>query len=214
MQDSASRHAEMLGVGHAALEKHDLTFMLSRLAIRLHNAAPQGGEAFTLETWPRSVERLLTTRDFIGRNNRGEVFLQASTSWLIVNTQKMKIVRPGGLLEHLELHRAAAMERGLPEPTWLEEALYSDERHVRFSDLDINQHVNNTRYTDWICDALAVSVGTQFRVLELAVSFISQLRHGESVKISVASLDDDSFVVQGKTERKIFAARARVAKMR
>ncbi len=56
--------------------------------------------------------------------------------------------------------------------------------HVRNSDIDLNQHVNNTRYAQWILDAIPIDIlrkGTELHQYE--VNFLAETKIGDVVTV-------------------------------
>jgi medium-chain acyl-[acyl-carrier-protein] hydrolase len=72
-------------------------------------------------------------------------------------------------------------------PPSLREAARFD---VRYSDLDMNLHANNTRYAQWVLDSLPPGWRRAFELTEYEVNFLAEAREGDSVAIrSTASAE-------------------------
>ncbi|HNX05492.1 MAG TPA: thioesterase, partial [Opitutales bacterium] len=94
MQDAAYAHAAALGVGYDELMKIHRAFFLSRMEVSVLSTLPSWGERIVLQTWPSGVERLLAHREFeLSREGR-EPFLRAATSWLMIDTEARRPIRP------------------------------------------------------------------------------------------------------------------------
>ena len=66
---------------------------------------------------------------------------------------------------------------------------------MRYSDTDINGHVNNTRYADFICDALELERLPENRFLaEMQIGYLAECRPGEYIDIQQAGTGDSRFV--------------------
>jgi acyl-ACP thioesterase len=86
--------------------------------------------------------------------------------------------------------------------------------HVRNSDLDLNGHVNNTRYAQRVLDSIAHEKHREFTLNEYDVNFIAETRSDDVISILGATLSDDRFQFQGlrKSDNKIvFAAVLKVS---
>ena len=57
------------------------------------------------------------------------------------------------------------------------------QRTVRFTDLDINGHMNNCRYLDWICDLLPSDFHKDASAAEFTVCYLSEAREDETVTL-------------------------------
>ena len=61
-----------------------------------------------------------------------------------------------------------------------------EERAMRYSDTDINGHVNNTRYADFVCDALRLEGLPRSRFLsELQIGYTAESRAGDVLTLEV-----------------------------
>lgn len=87
------------------------------------------------------------------------------------------------------------------------------EFEVRNSDLDLNDHVNNTRYAQWILDAVPVQQLRTVDLHEYEVNFLAETKSGD--RITIQRYRDESAFVQFQGLRKadgkvVFSARMRV----
>lgn len=54
---------------------------------------------------------------------------------------------------------------------------------VRNSDIDIHQHVNNTRYAQWILDSIPMSWHLSFQLLQYEISFLAETKSNDVLSI-------------------------------
>ena len=156
MQEAAGLNADSLGWGIRKLQDEGLTWMLSRLHMKVFRYVPWG-ERITLRTWPSGMKgRLLATRCFQGADSAGNEILQANSEWLYVDMRGQKIVKlpetfadlvPEGT-PHFAFDDIGGKMAKLPEVTSCAEI------RVRRGDLDFNDHVNNVHYAEWMQEAL------------------------------------------------------------
>ena len=52
-----------------------------------------------------------------------------------------------------------------------------------YSELDINGHVNNARYADWLCDALGLETMRAYRVRTMRLSYAAEIRPGQEMEL-------------------------------
>ena len=167
MQEIAGLNADSLGWGIRKLQEEGLTWMLSRLHLKVARYVPWG-EKILLRTWPSGMKgRLIATRCFQGADGAGNEVLQAHSEWLYVDMKAQKIAK-------LPETFADLVPTGTPDIvfediggkfTQLPAVTSSVEIRVRYSDLDFNDHVNNVHYAEWMLEALPmgtdpVHVGT------------------------------------------------------
>lgn len=96
--------------------------------------------------------------------------------------------------------------------------------HVRNSDIDLNNHVNNTKYAQWILDAVPIDILKSNIILkEYEVNFLAESKIGDVIKLqkfennSEDILADQIVHFQGlrATDNKfVFTAKLKIAKER
>ncbi len=153
LQDAAASHAVQLQLGYGDLQRQHLAWVLRQMRVETTGRA-LWEEDVRIETWPRRPDRLLAHRDFLVTNGKGEEIARATTAWLIIDAEKRKhiLMDPEMFRSYHFRERAVFKEspRSLPR---VKEADKLFEKTVRFSDLDMNNHVNNVVYIRWIMDA-------------------------------------------------------------
>ena len=78
--------------------------------------------------------------------------------------------------------------------------LAAERRLMHYSDTDINGHVNNVRYADFICDAIRMDqLGQEFYVSALQVDYLAECRAGEIITLRAGEQDGLRYV-QGSDE--------------
>ena len=70
-----------------------------------------------------------------------------------------------------------------PKYTELEEAISKD-YHVRFYDLDMNGHVNNSKYLDWIFEVMGADFLTNHIPKKINLKYVKEVRPGGMITSS------------------------------
>ncbi|WZL77603.1 thioesterase [Eubacteriales bacterium mix99] len=82
------------------------------------------------------------------------------------------------------------------------------ERTVQYSETDLNGHMNNSCYLDWMDDLLDVAFHRCHIIRSLQINFVSEVQTGQTVTIHWL-LEDRLLFVKGCFDgRQIFAVRA------
>lgn len=127
---------------------------------------PKWGEQISLKTWVRNVSGIIAIRDFeVWKEN--ELVGACTTQWLILDLTTRKPSDKNNLL-------AESSTRKDPPDTVLETSkiilkhnlVKLAEFHVRNSDLDLNGHVNNTKYAQWLLDSVTEDKHREFTLEE------------------------------------------------
>ncbi len=183
MQEAASAQCEPCGLGVAALAERRLAWVLARVQLRL-GRLPAIGEAVTLRTWPKPAQHLFFPRYFrFGAG--GETVGEASALYVQLDTATRRMAKPwlGGNDElTCDAEPALAAPGGIPALDVPEEGAL---RQARYSDLDMNGHVNNARYLDWFCDCFDASHHAAWALREATLHYSREIRAGETVSLAL-----------------------------
>jgi acyl-ACP thioesterase len=196
-EEAAQQHARELGFGYEDILRENRFWILSRLKVRIHRP-PVWGDAITVETWPKSVHRLFALRDFnlyldspanrsVTDGNGAEPIVQATSAWLLMDGNSERPLRPEKYLPEGPLRENAAYNAISDPPDKIaaledRERRISDQVRVRFSDVDVNDHVNNSVYLRWLDDAIR----TERHDLQLAaveLNFLKEASAGMDLRI-------------------------------
>src|SRR5690554_3123564 len=92
MQDIAWEHSNVLGFGYNNLKESNQYWVLSRLKVNI-SRRPKWSEQFDLETWSRGTDGFYGYRDYNFIDKSGNVIIQATSSWLVLDANTKRIVR-------------------------------------------------------------------------------------------------------------------------
>jgi acyl-ACP thioesterase len=94
----------------------------------------------------------------------------------------------------LDTDHLVNLERALPDDFHplpiLESYDFEKEFHVRYSDLDVNKHVNHVAYIDWGLEAIPESVLLQSYPEEIEVGFRREVFYNDLVISRVKPIED------------------------
>lgn len=181
MEESACASADELGFGYSYLRTQNLGFVLANWHIELDRPIKLG-ETLTMRTWPVKPKRLIVLRDFdffVGDEKVGV----ATSRWCVVDIEQFKIV---------DSARAFSREveyndfRSVVVDNWkIPHVLSSDcvyEKKVAYSDYDHYNHVNNTKYGDFLLDAFPPEyfLGKFYSCVD--ISYQEQCKAGEVIE--------------------------------
>ncbi|TVR00763.1 MAG: hypothetical protein EA399_03520 [Desulfovibrionales bacterium] len=186
-QEAAGHHAQELGVGRAALGAHGCFWVLSRCWMQI-GQYPAWGREFVVRTWPQGVHRLFAMRHFRLLDPAGGEFGSGISAWVILDAAKRRPVRPGPFLEHIVMPNEPEVEGGI-----LEKQCSAQEMRqlgvitVPYSDLDVNQHVNNAAYVRWILDSFGQGQHEMEQIRSIRIDYLAETLLGERISIQAQS---------------------------
>lgn len=184
MQEAAYHHAEHLGLGHAFLADRGMAWVLARQRIQI-DRLPKWGDTVHIRTWPSGRDRLFFYRDFEITDGHEKPILIASNAWALIDLEKRERVHPDIYLS-LDIPEGEKMfdakpgrVRGCDGPEQLS-------MPVTYGDLDLNGHVNNVRYIEWILSSLPLDVQRSHTLMELDINFLGEAHHEQTVCVCSA----------------------------
>lgn len=181
MQEAAGNHAAALGLSLENLQVKDLTWVLSRLCVRVM-AYPCWHEEVEVETWPSAAGRLFAFRDFeiSGAQRR---YVVAASAWVLMDVRSRRPVRMLPIIEEV-----LPLERGrAPQEQFLDRLVAPAEEtnkcsfRVRWLDIDANRHVNNVHYLAWALETVPQDIRRSWQLQELRVEFLDESVLGDQV---------------------------------
>lgn len=188
-QESAGNHAESLGVGWRQLQEQGLFWVLSRITIEIEDF-PTWEDTITIVTWPKSSDNVFAYRDFLLFNGTEleRPTIKATSAWALINVETR---RP----QKIELVAGSIPvsndENALVDHPYKVDALPCAWNHssgeVKYSDIDMNGHVNNVRYFDWISDVYSQEHYAEMKIAKLDINFLAEAVLGDTYKVNMAS---------------------------
>ena len=202
MQELAGIHSELLGCGRNALLKNNTVWVLNRCEIHI-DRYPQMGERVVAETFPTVNRRWFFPRYYFFRDEQGDTLGYAATLWALLDLENRRMLPPGDVARVLPDNSDLPLPMGLPATVDTVAGEENISRRVpTYFDLDVNQHVNNTRYADWACDALGIEVMRKYCLETLLVNYDAEVRPDQTITLHTA-VQDGQFRVAGYHEDKL-----------
>ena len=198
LQEVAGDHSALLGTDWDTLSGRDLFWAVIRYRVEIQQL-PRSGEEITVETWPMPTTRTAYPRATVAYNADGKELFRGISLWVLMSLSTRAMVLPGksgvqvdGCLRGSEL--------SVPDSLLPKELTNCQSRTVRFSDLDINGHMNNCRYMEWVDDLLPAAFHAEHSPKELVVCYLSEAREGESMDITWELTDDGALQVDAQRQ--------------
>lgn len=203
LQEVAGNNALQLNFDITDLQEKNSTWVLQRLNLQIKKY-PGWRDRIIIETWPSGGDRLRAYRSYRVLNDQREVIVKGLSYWLILKLENRRPVRIPE--EILKLKRADSelilpvKKQRIDNPESVE-----DWRTfvVRKADLDMNKHVNNTKYVEW----LEERIPEEKEISELDIEFLAESNYADVNLAGIAPLDDRMYfgIVKRKNDEKILA---------
>ena len=207
----AGFHANDRGFGIATLNEDNYTWVLSRLAIEL-DEMPYQYENFSVQTWVENVYRLFTDRNFAIIDKDGKKIGYARSVWAMINLNTRK---PADLLT---LHGGSIVDYVCDEPCPIEKPsrikVTSDQPiatlTAKYSDIDINGHVNSIRYIEHILDLFPIELYKTKRIRRFEMAYVAESYFGDELYFFCDEVNANEFHVEVKKNGNEVVCRSKV----
>lgn len=196
-QDAAGEHCDLLGTDWDSMAKKNYFWAVIRQKMEI-TRLPETGETVTVKTWPMPTTRVAYPRATEGYDAAGNLLFRVISVWVIMDMTSRAMVLPGksgvdvaGMTTGTELKAPG----GLPAI----DGSYHTCRTVAFSDLDVNGHMNNTRYLDWLCDLLPSKFHEEHPMKAVTICYMSEAL--EDQKLQLTWQEGEVFHLDGSVSR-------------
>ena len=192
MQDAAFSAMKEDGLSYNELFERGYAFILSRTRMSLY-APIYSHEKLEVQTWACESRGVQFNRCYrILRD--GAIVAEAVSVWALYGTCDKRLHRVTEF--DLGYRTDDMIELDLPArfkiPDDVEMRLVG-ERTVEYADIDLNGHMNNTRYPDVLCGYIPEDMRGQ-RVISIGISFLSEAPLGETLKIYSGTSDGVHYI--------------------
>lgn len=194
----AGFHATERGFGIATLNEDNYTWVLSRLAVELEEM-PYQYEEFTIQTWVEAVYRLFTDRNFAIMDKDGKKIGYARSVWAMINLQTRRpadllALHGGGITDYVcdsepcPIGKPSRITVKVDEP---EQTL-----QARYSDIDINGHVNSIRYIEHILDLFPLELYKAKRIRRFEMAYVAESYYNDELSFYREEADNDTYHIE------------------
>lgn len=197
-QEVAGNHALKLNFDITQLQEQDLTWVLHRMDIEVYRF-PEWREEIVIETWPAAGDALRAYRDYKILDNGGKTIGVCLSYWMMIN---IKTRRPSRMPKEVLNMRLTDIDHVL-EPNNNRLRPFNESNHPRYfevrnSDLDMNNHVNNARYVEWIMEHYSNSIPLSVKAID--IQFLRESVSGDEITSDYLKKDNDTYLHQLKNQ--------------
>lgn len=196
LQTVASNHAESVGAGHWDLFEHNLLWVVLRMEVKIYRT-PILDEVITVGTHPGDAKSFIYPRFYEVYDKKGKLIISASSMWSMIDKDTRRVVlKPQGVKTIVGSKDKDDLP--LPEKVPGDATILKDTRKVRYSEIDLNGHLNNTQYIEFLLDTHEPEFYKTHRIKGINVNYDKEIRSGQVV--SLYSNDQVPEVIKGKVD--------------
>ena len=207
----AGFHASERGFCIAEINENHYTWVLSRLAIELEDM-PRQYEDFSINTWIENVYRLFTDRNFELRDKNGKTIGYARSVWAMISMETRK---PADLISlHGNNLGQYVSDRECPidKPGRIKVSVDApvEEYQTRYSDIDINGHVNSIKYIEHILDLFPMDTFKEKQVKRFEMAYVAESYYGDVLSFYLEEKNENEYDIEVKKNNQEVVVRSKV----
>ena len=155
-QEVAGAHANELGIGFDDLLKKQLLWVLVKVKFEIVNPIKMH-QSVIVKTWPLPAGRVTLQREYLIEDSEGKTLVRGSSEWVTMHSEKRRIVPSTDIYPLQEFCEDKMFEGKFVKVSDFTVNSPSAEVVPAFCDLDMNGHVNNIKYADYVLNTLNLS---------------------------------------------------------
>lgn len=186
LQQASDGHCHVLELTFEKLREQGLAWVLSRAHLEAEEY-PVLGQRVKVRTWPGKTRHMFFPRYFTFEAD-GREMGRACMVFLLMDLETRRIAAPARLGREIPAFDLPS----LPFPGNLrpmQAAAARSEHQPVYTDLDMNQHVNNTRYIDWFMNQIPVEWHRTHMLGDLLIHYNAEVTPGEALTLEMSEQD-------------------------
>ncbi|MCG7409667.1 thioesterase [Paenibacillus sp. ACRRX] len=200
MQRAGDADITQSGIILEELMQRGMAWMLTTVDLEIYRM-PRYGETIQLDTWHKGSKGVQWLRDFRIYGPDQEQVAQARTVWVLVDLNKRRILRASALPYEVQPHTSDSVGE-VPERVEIPSNILLDHAYdlkVRQSSIDMNGHMNNTKFADVCLDALTVK-RLDAGITRFRITYHQEARLDEEITVfRSCGVDSGSCFVSGRS---------------
>ena len=194
VEQVSADHARTFGMTDQFFKDHGVAFLVGKQALKF-DRVPQRAEKLTLLTRAEasrrgSVKRITTVTDAEGKQ-----VAMVDCRWIVVSLAENRILREPGWTVDGFWNETVEGELPLQLHKCREGLTSAGEWTVRYSQCDLNGHLNNAFYLDLVCDALPLDVVRKGPVTFASINYHREVPMGETVEVFYAPSAEGWYII-------------------
>ena len=198
MQDAAYHHANILGFDHQQMLQNGNFFVLVRMSANIRRY-PKSQEKIKVETYPAGIHKLFCARKYEVFDEAGQSIADAVSLWILIDIATGRPLRPQKAYPNspvTSIEYTDSLPEKIDPP---QDARFIRQITAEFYDIDVNNHVNNARYINWIENALRPNSAP---IKHINANYIQETKLAEPLDIYQK---DDILIIKDKANNIRFA---------
>jgi acyl-ACP thioesterase len=196
LQEASIAHTTALGMGRERTLDKGLLWIVTLQQARIKRM-PEYDEKIRLRSWPGKMMHLLFPRYYRIEDGQGNALVEASALWALMDEKTRRVVFPE--LYDVKIRGVhTGREIPLPAAPRMPQSSETDTFTVPFSYVDLNGHMNNTRYFDLAEDRMPQAFHAR-PVVGIQTEYAREARECDTILLK-SETTADAFLLSGEQD--------------
>lgn len=195
-QQIAREDLDSCGLTYQKMRQANQAFVIIKAKIEFKQKISIYDELF-LKTVPTKIVGVSFFRDFFVTDFKGNIVALATTSWVLVNFESRRILKPSDVLYTIPEFPNETAGLKLSRNFCTNNPQISKSTNVRkvyFNNLDENNHLNNAEISGFVADEIAERLISGNKIDTLEIHFNQESRLNDELTLNTVNYDKSSIV--------------------
>lgn len=200
LQDAATENAEINGFGYSWTEKNNYGWFLLKYRIEL-SEYPKKMDYIEIETESRGAAKLFAFRNFSVYSPDNTLIGRVASCWALIDMNTKSMIIPQKTDVCLPTYEKQDNDLQFNKIILPAEYDYEKSFGVRYDDLDVNHHANNSNYIAWALETLPYQFRMDLTIKNIDIQIKKDISLGETVLSKVKinkDLNQTQHLIQNK----------------
>lgn len=189
--DIGGKQSEELGVGIEHLTERNLAWVFYKYNIKVHRY-PKYGEKIRISTIASGFKKFYASRSYEILDENNEKIVEGQGVFLLIDLERRRAVRiPEEYYITYGIDRDVENQIDISKLEKMSEPMHLNEFKVRYSDIDSNKHVNNSKYVEWAIESIPLEIVLNYEMKDLSIIFTKECSYG-TIITSVCEVKEES----------------------
>ena len=193
LQDIATLSAESLGFGPSFVFSKNYAWVVLKYHIEIYSEI-RNFSSIEIRTESRGTTKLFAFRDFELYSPNKELVGKVVSAWALIDMSSRKMLPMQKVLDfvqHFE-KRENDLEYSVIEPVLTSE--YQKDFEIRFDDIDVNHHANNSNYIVWALETLPDEFRMMYNPKVIDIKYSKEIGTGGEITAKTQKFSSGSTV--------------------
>lgn len=191
LQDIATLSAESLGFGPTFVFSNNYAWVVLKYHIEIYKEL-RNLTSITIKTEPRGTSKLYAFRDFEVYTPDGKCSAKAVSTWALIDMESRRILPASKLLPMMKPYEKRDTDLEYEKIDSVCAPSYEKVFDVRFDDIDVNHHANNSNYIVWALETIPSKYRLKYTPASVDIKYKKEISLGGKVHSCTSVVHNDT----------------------